>query len=300
MSPLPLLPPAGLLPGTPTSPAVFPPSVLDPTYLSPSSQPFAPCLDPQWGGGQFVCRGSRREGNTDAGTHLSSPGRCSWEEADPHSTLPPQGKPSGCRSQGLLPAPRGPQAEAAAPSHPPSQAPSPPLHCRALTQVRAAGRVAVRRGPRSSAGLWRHLLGAAVTEGGGGLCEGRGLSNGGAGAQLWCFLSSARAEATRAGVLCLPMAPERHPWPQTPLVPPTAGPSSYQVICVASAGHSTSLSLNILLRNREVIITAPLVHSTGSFQETPALSLSRLGPRPTACTGVPGAPWLDDTSPVFP
>lgn len=137
MSPLPLLPPAGLLPGTPMSPAVFPPSVLDPTYLSPSSQPFAPCLDPQWGGGQFVCRGSRREGNTDAGTHLSSPGRCSWEEADPHSTLAPQGKPSGCRSQGLLPATRGPQAEAAAPSHPPSQAPSPPLHCRALTQVNA-------------------------------------------------------------------------------------------------------------------------------------------------------------------
>lgn len=65
------------------SPAVFPPSVLDPTYLSPSSQPFAPCLDPQWGGGQFVCRGSRREGNTDAGTHPSSLGRCSWEEADP-------------------------------------------------------------------------------------------------------------------------------------------------------------------------------------------------------------------------
>ena len=119
-------------------------------------------------------------------------------------------------------------------------------------------------------------------------------------AQLWHFLSGARAEATRAGVPCLPMAPQRHPWPQTPLVPPTAGLSSYQVICVASAGHSTSPSLNILLRNREVIITAPLVHSTGSFQETPALSLSRVCPRPAACTGVPGAPWLDDTSPVFP
>lgn len=181
-------------------------------------------------------------------------------------------------SQDGVPAPRGPQAEAAPPR--PGSDPG-----------NAAQWVEVGRRFGASAGLWRHLVGASVPAGGAGSVgawpelprrgagrEGRPrrfprLGGRGRGDQS----RNSRSPFLRPTPCPCPIvptfgspkapAPQHLPRPCPSVIQARTGSS--QVSCVASAGHSTSLSLNIF-NNTGVIIAVLLVRVTRSFQESPA------------------------------